>query len=175
MKSALIIIDVQKAMFLEEEKLYNEMKVLEHIKEILKVGRSKKMPIIYIQHTETDGPFKEGELSWAIHDDIKPDINDLVIQKTSLDSFYKTPLNSKLTEMGIDTLFIAGMQTEFCVDTTLRNAFSRGYINYVFKDGHTTFDNAVITGEQIVKHHSQIWNHRFCQLITLEDFIGMTL
>lgn len=175
MKSALIIIDVQKAMFLEKEKLFNETQVLEHIKEIIKVGRSKEIPIIYIQHTENDGPFKEGEFSWAIHDDIKPKQNDLVFQKTSLDSFYKTPLSAKLTELGIDTLFIAGMQTEFCVDTTLRNAFSRGYVSYVFKDGHTTFDNAIITGEQIVKHHSQIWNQRFCQLITLEEFIDMTL
>ncbi|MBE0341825.1 isochorismatase family protein, partial [Paenibacillus sp. 28ISP30-2] len=65
---------------------------------------------------------------------------------------------------------IAGMQTEFCLDTTCRNAYSLGYQNNVLVlDAHSTFNSKVLSGEQIVAHHNEMLGNRFVRLLATED------
>ncbi|MEK1832395.1 hypothetical protein AAAC51_36335 [Priestia megaterium] len=49
------------------------------------------------------------------------------------------------------------MQTEFCLDTTCRRAYSLGYKeNILVKDAHSTFDTAVLSASKIVEHHNNM-------------------
>ncbi|MFJ8526575.1 hypothetical protein [Bacillus sp. NPDC094106] len=57
------------------------------------------------------------------------------------------------------------MQTQFCVDTTCRRAYSIGYKeNILVKDAHSTFDTAVLSASQIVEHHNNTLGGRFVTL-----------
>ena len=78
------------------------------------------------------------------------------MQKTQRDSFYNTNLKEILDGLGIKKLIVAGMQTEFCVDTTCRIAYSSGYELTLVKDAHTTFDSPVLPAEQIISHHNGV-------------------
>ena len=52
---------------------------------------------------------------------------DIVIEKKTPSSFFKTELGEKLKERGVNHVFITGFNTEFCCQFTAIAAFDRGY------------------------------------------------
>lgn len=170
-KTALLIVDVQVAMFSYEDViLYNGEKVLDNIYKLLQKARSTNTPVIFIQHTgKNDDEFGKGKSTWKIHPRIEPLETETIVEKKTWDSFYQTVLNDVLKEQEISKLVIAGMQTEFCLDTTCRRAFSIGYENILVKDAHSTFDSSLLNASQIVQHHNNILGGRFVQLKTTEE------
>ncbi|WP_099191970.1 cysteine hydrolase family protein [Tepidibacter mesophilus] len=168
-KTALLIVDAQFAMFCDENnKLHEEEGVLNNIYTLLRKARKTKTPIIFIQHTEDRGEYKKGTKTWEIHPKIAPIEGELVIEKHTWDSFHQTSLHETLQKKGIDELVIVGMQTEFCLDTTCRRAFSMGYKNTLVKDAHSTFDSEDLKAYEIINHHNRVLGGRFVQLKYLD-------
>jgi nicotinamidase-related amidase len=173
-QTALLIIDVQNAMFsYEDEKLYNEKQVLDHLVQLVVKARLSKMPIFFIQHTSLDpsDEFYEGTSTWGIHPALAPRADESIIQKTTWDSFHLTSLQVELQKLDIHNLIIAGMQTEFCLDTTCRRAFSMGYQNILVEDAHSTFNGKVFTASQIIQHHNAIIGGRFAILQSTRELV----
>mgnify|MGYP001229627629 CR=1 FL=1 len=80
--------------------VYRGEELLENIK-MLKKARLTNTLVIYVQHNEGEGePLETGKPGWAIHPDIYPDENDVIVQKFTPDSFHKTTLQEEL-EKGI--------------------------------------------------------------------------
>lgn len=170
-KTALLIIDVQVGMFTYDNgSLYSGKKVLDNIYSLLDKARLSKTPVIFIQHNGSEeGDFGRGKSSWKIHPKIAPLESEKVIEKTTCDSFNKTVLQEELEKQGIEKLVIVGMQTEFCVDTTVRRAFSMGYDIVLVKDAHSTFDGPVLKASQIIAHHNNIMGGSFAELKTTNE------
>ncbi len=168
-RTALLIIDVQVALFQHNIPLDKGDLVLKNIQRLINKAKTSRIPILYIQHTENEGLFLRNSATWQIHPDITPDQSDHVIEKMSWDAFYRTTLKERLASMDIDHLIIAGMQTEFCLDTTIRNAYSHGYQLTVCGDAHSTFDNELLTAQQIIAHHNSIWHNRFAHVRNTEN------
>ncbi len=57
-----------------------------------------------------------------------------VIDKPGKGAFYQTDLELMLRNRAIDTLFVAGVTTEVCVNTTVREANDRGFRCIVLSD-----------------------------------------
>ncbi len=95
-----------------------------------------------------------------------------IIEKTSWDGFLDTKLHETLQSLQVSNLIVAGMQTEFCLDTTLRRAYSMGYKSTVASDAHTTFDSNILKAKEIIQHHNNIWNKRFAKVICTKDIIS---
>jgi len=167
-RKALMIIDVQVALFQHKIPLHKSDQVLKNIQILIGKAKASKTPILYIQHTEDEGLFSRNCSTWQIHPGITPDQNHYVIEKTSWDAFYLTALKERLTSLNVNHLIIAGMQTEFCLDTTIRNGFSHGYQLSVCGDAHSTFDNDLLKAHQIIAHHNSIWHNRFAQVINTD-------
>lgn len=85
-----------------------------------------------------------------------PDKQDVIIQKATPDSFLNTTLEDELKKQGIEQLVITGIQTEVCVDTTCRRAFSLGYKVTLISDTHSTWDSQAITAQEIINHHNGV-------------------
>jgi nicotinamidase-related amidase len=152
---ALLVIDVQNGMFLEGEEVFNGNRLLQGIKDLIKQVRSAKMPVLFIQHNEAAGyPLENGTYGWEIHSEISSEDGDIIIQKTTPDSFLKTTLDQELKEKGIEHLYLVGIQTEVCVDTTCRSAFSKGYKVTLVSDLHSTWPGNELTAQQIINHHN---------------------
>jgi len=70
--------------------------------------------------------------------DIVPELYPLktepVIDKPGKGAFYQTDLELMLRNRGIDTLLVAGVTTEVCVNTTVREANDRGFRCIVLGD-----------------------------------------
>jgi ureidoacrylate peracid hydrolase len=51
--------------------------------------------------------------------------HDHEVVKTRFSAFHRTPLELLLARLGVDTLVLAGVRTDFCVESTARDAFFR--------------------------------------------------
>lgn len=68
-----------------------------------------------------------GEPGHDIIPDLYPLPGEVVIDKPGKGAFYATSLGEVLKDKGIDVLLVAGVTTEVCVNTTIREANDRGY------------------------------------------------
>ncbi|MFC5471624.1 cysteine hydrolase family protein [Cohnella suwonensis] len=165
MKEALIVIDMQEVFFrLPENHLYDKDRLVERVNKLIGQARAKGMPVVFVQHTEQDerDELYEGGEDWQIHRGMDREEGDPVFRKTKWDAFYQTGLEAYLREHGIERLVLTGAQTEFCMDTTLRAAYSLGFQrNRLFKGSHSTLNSKVLSAEQIISHHENVWNGRF--------------
>lgn len=64
---------------------------------------------------------------------------ELVIDKPGKGAFYATTLDDHLTTQGITTLVFAGVTTEVCVQTTMREANDRGYLCLLAEDATASY------------------------------------
>lgn len=68
-----------------------------------------------------------GEPGTAILPDLAPLPGEIVIEKPGKGAFYATPLGEELARLGTKQLVVAGVTTEVCVQTTMREANDRGF------------------------------------------------
>ena len=68
-----------------------------------------------------------GEPGTAILSELAPVHGEIVIEKPGKGAFYATPLQDDLKRLGARQLVFAGVTTEVCVQTTMREANDRGY------------------------------------------------
>jgi biuret amidohydrolase len=75
-----------------------------------------------------------GEPGHDIIAELYPAAGEPVIDKPGKGAFYQTDLDLMLRNRRIDTLFVCGVTTEVCVNTTVREANDRGYRCIVLSD-----------------------------------------
>ncbi|MER9049428.1 cysteine hydrolase [Mesorhizobium sp. M0923] len=68
-----------------------------------------------------------GEPGTAILDELAPLPGEIVIEKPGKGAFYATSFGDDLKRLGAQQLVFAGVTTEVCVQTTMREANDRGY------------------------------------------------
>lgn len=155
-KSALLMIDIQNAMFGPDEICHQPARLLANAADLLARARAAGTPVHFVQHCEAEGGFAPKNAGWQIHPAVAPKPSEPVTEKWAASSFYKTDLDQKLRAAGVDTLVIAGLQSEFCIDTACRVAQSLGYKVTLAADAHSTFDNPVLPAEKIISHHNRV-------------------
>jgi nicotinamidase-related amidase len=75
-----------------------------------------------------------GEPGHDIIPELCPAAGEPVIDKPGKGAFCQTDFDLMLRNRGIDTLFVCGVTTEVCVNTTVREANDRGYRCIVLSD-----------------------------------------
>lgn len=154
MSTALLVIDVQQALCSGQYAAFEIGAVIERINAISAKARAAGMPVIFVQHEEEDGPLPYGGEGWQLAAGLTVLPGDARVRKTTPDSFHQTNLHQLLRERGVSDVIVCGLQTDYCVDTTVRRAFTLGYNITLVADAHTTLDNGVLTAAQIIAHHN---------------------
>lgn len=80
-----------------------------------------------------------GEPGNAIVDAVAPDAGEIVIDKPGKGAFYATRLDEELARCGITHLVFAGVTTEVCVQTSMREANDRGYECVLIEDATASY------------------------------------
>jgi ureidoacrylate peracid hydrolase len=139
--------------------------VIHAIRTVLEAARAVQIPIVYLQMgykpdlSNSGGPdspnprkelamclmharpelkgkiLTEGTWDFAIVDELAPQPNDFVVVKTRYSGFAGTTLDSLLRTRVIKFLFFAGIATNVCVESTLRDAFFLNYWPILLADG----------------------------------------
>jgi nicotinamidase-related amidase len=152
-RHALVVIDMQVALV---RGAYREREILASLCETVRKARDAGMPVLFVQHNHaTFKPMFRCSPGWQVHPALEPADKDLRIEKTACDAFYDTPLQTMLSSLGVDTVILAGMQSEYCVDTTARSALNHGFDVVLLSDCHTTGDDTFLA-EDIIAHHNTV-------------------
>lgn len=84
-----------------------------------------------------------GEPGWEIIAELAPEPGEPVIDKTSNGAFYATDFEPILMRLGVRNLVFAGVTTDVCVHSTLREANDRGYECMLLADCCASGDPAI--------------------------------
>jgi nicotinamidase-related amidase len=166
MTTALVVIDVQNGMFDSDPPPYRGDELLQRIAGLLERARASGTPIFHVQHDGGPGdPLAKGSPGFPHHPAVAPRAGEPVIEKRHVSAFQDTDFHAQLARAGIDKLVVAGMQTEYCVDTACRAAVALGYEVALVSDAHSTFDSTELPAERIVAHHNNTLRGAFVQLV----------
>ncbi|MDO9277225.1 MAG: isochorismatase family cysteine hydrolase [Polaromonas sp.] len=75
-----------------------------------------------------------GSREHEILDELKPLPGEHVLRKTTIGAFASTNIDSLLRALGAEQLYLAGVSTNMCVETTAREAADRGYLVTLVED-----------------------------------------
>ena len=154
MKTAVLVIDVQQGLCVGEGKAHDCEGLFANINRVTAQARSACVPVMFIQHESAAGYLEHGTPAWQLADGLHVSPGDIKIRKTTPDAFLRTDLARALNERQINHLVVCGMHTEFCVDTTTRQALARGYPVTLVSDAHTSAGNNALTPQQVIAHHN---------------------
>jgi ureidoacrylate peracid hydrolase len=123
--------------------------VISECSSLIAEARAAHIPVVYTRHTyrpgHLDAPpsirpqlaadaFIRGSWDAAIVDELKPGLDDAIIDKARFDAFAYTDLELVLRGLETSHLLIAGVVTNMCVETTARSAQQRDFQVTVAKD-----------------------------------------
>lgn len=118
-------------------------KVLNNIQREIEKAREGKVPVIYLcdSHRKTDPELKvypphalKGSKGARVVEELRPNPEDIVIEKRTFSGFFNTILDDVLTQLKVKELLVTGCVTNICVAATVADAFYRGYQSKVIKD-----------------------------------------
>lgn len=133
-------------------------RVVPNLQKLIQFCHEMKVPVIYTKFSSfmTDGsdlpkptqtqnkkakefmglvPFPHiADPSSEIIDDLKVEKEDVIIQKITSGVFISTRLDSYLKNMGVETVLVCGVVTNFCVESSAREAVDYGFQVVVLDD-----------------------------------------
>lgn len=99
-------------------------------------------------------------------DEVAPEGDEIVINKTASGVFSSTNIHYVLSNMGIKSLYLCGVYTNECVETTARDACDLGYFV-------TVIDNACATVTQQLHDASlATLRDRYARISTVDETLG---
>ncbi len=154
MKSAVLVIDMQCALFKPMPPPGDADAVIARINALTARARRTGVPVVFIQHQTATEPMRAGSAGWNLVPALAVEATDLRLDKTTPDAFLHTGLQAMLHAHAIDRLVVCGYASEFCVDTTVRRAAAHGYPVTLVADAHTTHDKPHASAARIRAHEN---------------------
>jgi nicotinamidase-related amidase len=167
-KTALVVIDTQLGMFETPgvPPVPDGERLLRNVEGLIQRAREAGAAMIHVRHADGPGhPLERGTKGWEIHPRVAPADGEPVVDKETPASFLRTTLRDELESRGIGSLVLAGMQTEYCVDTMCRRAFGLGYEATLAADAHGTYDGEHLTAAQVISHHNEVMGNGFAEVV----------
>lgn len=168
-----IVIDMQKALM--DDELYQLNTLLTNVKTIVDTARANGVEVIYVQHDAGPGTgFSVGDEAFEITDEVAPHEGEKVFVKTINSCFGNPEFTACLEASEDDTLMIVGLQTNFCIDATVKSAFERGYQVIVPEGSNSTFDNPYMNGETTCAYYfNEVWPDLFADCVSMDEAVEL--
>ncbi len=129
MKTALLVIDMQVSLVTDETP--NPDEIIEAVQALVARARMAGAPIVWVTDSRVE-PDK------ALHPAFKPENDDIRVEKSQRSAFAETGLDKRLKALSVDRVIVCGMQSDACMDGTVRAAAALGYDVVLVADAHTT-------------------------------------
>jgi ureidoacrylate peracid hydrolase len=107
----------------------------------------------------------KGSRDAKVIDEIAPVGDEIVVPKASSSVFISTNIHYVLGNLGVRYLIVAGVLTDQCVDSTVRDACDLGYLVTLVTDACAT--------QSEERHSSSIANNRgYCRQVTTDQMVA---
>jgi nicotinamidase-related amidase len=122
--------------------------VLPRTAEVMRACRARGIPVLHSRNaTEVSGgreiPWRRrfigpevvvGSQEAVFLEQVAPEAGELVFSKTTASVFNSTVFEFNLRNMGVETLIVAGVVTNMCVESTVRDGGDRGFQILLLED-----------------------------------------
>lgn len=137
----LILVDVQRNMLEGQGAVVGAAGFRALLSGLLDAARDADAAIIHVKNDGRSGdPDEPGTDGWEL--EFTPLPGEPVVRKDAANTFESNPaLADVLRAMGVDTVVVAGLQSELCVQATALGALERGFDVIVPAGAHTTYDD----------------------------------
>lgn len=77
-----------------------------------------------------------------------------------------------LKEKKEQTVIVIGLQTDYCIDATVKSGFEHGFKMIVPEYANSTFDNPYMSAEVSYKYYNKfMWKGRYAECISVDETI----
>jgi nicotinamidase-related amidase len=168
----LLVIDMQKA--LVDDELYAFDTFMDRTVRLIGAARERGVEVIYMQHDAGPGSgLSAGDEGFEIADEVRPAPGEKVFVKTINSCFGNADFRAYMEQQEDKRLMIVGLQTNYCIDATVKSAFERGYEVIIPEGTNSTFDNDYMTGETAVKYYNEdVWDN-VADVVTFDEAVAM--
>ena len=168
----LLVIDMQKGIV--DEDLYAYDTFMDRTVRLIDAARKNNVEVIFVQHDAGKGSgLSVGDEAFEIIDRIKPEKGEKVFVKTINSCFGNKDFKQYMKSLEDKRLMIVGLQTNYCIDATVKSAFERGYEVIIPEGTNSTFDNDYMTGETAVRYYNEdVWDG-LADVVPFEEALEM--
>jgi len=136
MDTAVVVIDMINEFVYGKFGGERAQSVIPCIKRLLSYAREKSIPVVFLMDAHEEG---DAELEvWGEHamkgtedsqiiDDLTPNLEDYILEKSRYSSFHDTGLEKLLKDLGVKNLILVGVTTDICVKHSAADAFFHGF------------------------------------------------
>ncbi|KAK9720270.1 hypothetical protein K7432_004257 [Basidiobolus ranarum] len=179
--AALVIIDVQQAFDLIE---YwggnrNNPECEKNIAKLLHAWRTTSRKIYHVQHcsVEPGSPLSPKHPGNAFKPEATPLGGEPIFKKTVNSAFIGTTLESELRKDGCEWVFLVGLTTNHCVETSTRMSGNLGFNTFLVDDACATFDRVGPNGKKHLAEdiHEMTMSNlsgEFCTVVQTEEILN---
>ena len=168
---ALLILDMQVGLFHGPDKPWAGEALLDRLNNLLTKARSAGAPIFLARHVGPPGsPIELGSPLVQLLPELRLTGDEVIFEKNRPNAFAMTDLVEQLKARGAEGVVIAGMKTQYCVDSTCRAARDLGFDAVLIADGHTCADTPDVKAPVIIAHHNATLAGPFCRVVRAEDW-----
>ncbi|MFB4169380.1 isochorismatase family protein [Virgibacillus sp. JSM 102003] len=155
MKQILLIIDAQQELIegnQEQVAVFKKEQLITNINLVIEKASEFNVPIVFVR----DLSVAEGKgKGFQVHEKIAVPKDTTFFDKTAMNSFHGTGLLNYLKSQAIEHIIVMGCATQYCIDSAVRTATINGLDVTLVENGHSTIGSAVLSAEQIIKHHNE--------------------
>ena len=168
----LLVVDMQKGIV--DEELYDYENFMNRTVTLIDAARKNNVEVIFVQHDAgEDSGLSVGDEDFEIIDEIRPKEGEKVFIKKINSCFGNKDFREYMEKQEDKRLMIIGLQTNYCIDATVKSAFERGFEVIIPEGTNTTFDNDYMTGETTVRYYNDdVWEE-IVDSVTLEEALEM--
>lgn len=169
----LLVVDTQKA--ITNNRLYKFDLFESNVKELIHTARNNNIEVIFIRHDDGIGnELTKGNDGFEVYDGFKPYADEIIFDKNVNSSFKETGLLEYLKKSEENTIIIVGLQTDYCIDATIKAGFEHGFKMIVPEYTNSTFDNQYMTAEQTYRYYNHyIWNGRYAECVSFDKALEL--
>ena len=168
---ALLILDMQVGLFHGPDKPWAGDALLDTLNSLLSKARKAGAPVFLARHVGPPGsPIEPASPLTQLVQELRLQGDEVIFEKIRPNAFAMTDLAVRLKACGSQGVVIAGMKTQYCVDSTCRAARDLGFDAVLIADGHTCTDTPALKAENIVAHHNATLAGPFCRVVHAEHW-----
>ena len=168
----LLVIDMQKG--LVDEELYDYENFLNRTLRLVEAARKNGVEVVFVQHDAGPGSgMSAGDEAFELIDELHPEPGEKVFVKTINSCFGNQDFMTYLEQQEDRRLMIIGLQTNYCIDATVKSAFERGFDVIIPEGTNSTFDNNYMSAETTVRYYNEdVWEE-IVDAVSMEEAMEM--